>query len=185
VLDAASGKVKEQIRVPIVAAGVVFSPDGKVLAAGGEHPDAVHLFDAATGREIRRIDVDGPVTAVTFSPNGGVLAVATRPRTVTLWDMQEKEKPATANAPIRLELWVPDPKEGDDINMVRLDGKIIRRVDLTNVLRQLVQAKRTELLLDVGDNVPYVEVKEILNAADQAGIKRVEFVRPKAKAAQP
>jgi eukaryotic-like serine/threonine-protein kinase len=170
VLDAASGKVREQIHTGGALAGIAFSPDGKVLAAGGDQA-TVHLFDAATGREIRRIQVDGPVTALTFSPNGGVLAAATRSRTVTLWPMQERGKGQTTNAPIRLGLRLERGKE-----VIRVDGKDTSRDDLTNQLINYVKEKRTTLLLTVDSDVPYTAVKDILSAAEQAGIKHVQFV---------
>jgi WD40 repeat protein len=172
VLDATTGRIREEIQKTDASAGIVFSPDGKTLAAGGEQ-GAVHLYDAASGKEIRHINADGPVTALTFSPNGGVLAVATKPRTVTLWPMQQA-KPQSTNAPIRLGLRV-DHDERRDTHLVSLDGTRIKRADLEGGLRQLVQNKRTELLLEVGDDVPYTEVKEVLDVAERAGIKRVQF----------
>jgi WD40 repeat protein len=58
---------------------VVFSPDGRVLFAGGQDA-SVHVYDAATGRLIHRILEPRPVNpwveVVAVSPNGRQLAVA-------------------------------------------------------------------------------------------------------------
>ena len=58
---------------------VVFSPDGRLLYAGGQD-GSVHVFNAATGRLIHRILAPRPVTSwaelVAVSPNGRRLAVA-------------------------------------------------------------------------------------------------------------
>lgn len=74
---------------------VVFSPDGKTLAASvGDRPSRNHepglivLYDAATGQ--RRLTLTGhtnAVLSVAFSPDGKLLASGGSDRTVRLWDM--------------------------------------------------------------------------------------------------
>jgi RNA polymerase sigma factor (sigma-70 family) len=87
VWDTATGKERFRHRS---GGGVAFSPDGKLLAAGGI-PDAggnrVFLLDAATGREVAAL----PVSAskgfpVVFAPAGGTLAVK-EGATVSFWDV--------------------------------------------------------------------------------------------------
>src|SRR5262249_45343388 len=57
------------------AHSLAFSPDGKILASGGDSwygPDtALRLWDAATGKELRRFRGDLPgVLSVAFAPDG-------------------------------------------------------------------------------------------------------------------
>jgi hypothetical protein len=78
--------------------GVAFSPDGKLLATGGEEkgkpwkPGAedhvVRLWDAATGKEIRTFKGHkGVIQSVAFSPDGKLLASGSCDETVKLWDV--------------------------------------------------------------------------------------------------
>jgi WD40 repeat protein len=60
--------------------GIVFSPDGTLLAVRGEpgdpkKPRIVSLFNAQTGKLIRNVEThDAPLTSIEFSPDGRYLA---------------------------------------------------------------------------------------------------------------
>ena len=75
---------------------VALSPDGKLLAAGGDRPHGVVLvWDAETGKLLHRFDrLPGPVTSLAFSPDGKSLACGSgtgptgspQVKPVVLWD---------------------------------------------------------------------------------------------------
>jgi WD40 repeat protein len=100
------------VRFRYHATSVAWSPDGKLLAAGGAD-NQIRLLDAETGKELRRfaghrprtfhpafnpkngafdalVDSvgEGDVTTVAFSPDGKTLASGGWDETVRLWDVE-------------------------------------------------------------------------------------------------
>jgi WD40 repeat protein len=92
-LSAQEPRLREALKgsASIVIA-VAYSPDGKVLAAGGSHVDKkrdfeVHLWDTATNKQLNVLTMDvGPIHELRFSPNGKVLAIAASFEAL-LWDV--------------------------------------------------------------------------------------------------
>jgi WD40 repeat protein len=72
---------------------VAFSPDGKLLAAGGivaegydKTSGMLLVWDAGTGALLLNRAFPTAVTSVAFSPDGSTLASGEHERGVTLWD---------------------------------------------------------------------------------------------------
>jgi WD40 repeat protein len=68
---------------------LAFSPDGKILATGGQ--DAwIKLWDTATGQEQASLPSKTHVTDLAFSPDGRILAAVNENESVSLWDVSGK-----------------------------------------------------------------------------------------------
>ena len=66
---------------------IVFSPDGKTLASGGDDK-LIKLWDAATGREVRVLSGHSKyIRTLVFSPDGRMLVSTSGDKTVKLWDV--------------------------------------------------------------------------------------------------
>ena len=65
---------------------VAFSPDGSLLASGGDD-HWVQLWEVSTGRELMRVKLIEPVQALAFSPSGKALAASDSAGRTWVWDV--------------------------------------------------------------------------------------------------
>ncbi len=77
-------------------AGVRFSPDGTVVAAGGVESNHVTLWNVASGRVIGRPIITHPPgegsQSISFSPDSKRIAVPGTPGTVVIWDVASGQR---------------------------------------------------------------------------------------------
>lgn len=68
---------------------ICFSPDGRMLAAGGEE-SKIRIFDLAAGSQLNELkDHSAMVTSISWSPNGRYLASGCRDGSFRIWDVKK------------------------------------------------------------------------------------------------
>ncbi len=97
--DAATGKIVRQIQRAVETDALAFSPDSKILAAGGtlgignrspnnEDRGSIHLWDVSSGREVRRLPGHfSHVVSLAFSTDGKWLISAGDGFVMKVWDV--------------------------------------------------------------------------------------------------
>lgn len=72
--------------------GLVFSPDGNILASGGGKNRVVNLWNPNTGKLIKALKGhEGTVNSVAFKPDGTVLASGTPDGNIRLWNIEARK----------------------------------------------------------------------------------------------
>src|SRR5262249_40391750 len=88
-------RLKENAGLPGSASGVVFSPNGKLLYAGGED-DYLHVWDLAGANPKERSKMSGHQNrpfAVAMSPGGKMLASGCGEPVLRVWKMEDGPEP--------------------------------------------------------------------------------------------
>jgi WD40 repeat protein len=87
-LETATGKLLLQQDVGRYAPErIAFSPDGRLVAAGGVW--TIHVWNVATGEAVAQFEGHrGRITGLAFSPDGRRLASASEDSTVLVWDVR-------------------------------------------------------------------------------------------------
>ena len=104
--------------------GVVFSPDGRTLAAG-DGSGQIGLWDTAAGRRTASLAEGGPVYSVAFSPDRRTLAASDDNGHIGLWDTATGRRTATLaeGSPVDSVAFSPDGHTlaaGDDTGHIAL-----------------------------------------------------------------
>jgi WD40 repeat protein len=76
--------------------GLIFSPDGKILASGAEDGN-IKLWQVSDWTLLRTLERPGGVTRLAFSPDGAVLAAAYTDGTLRLWNVLDRNSPIDLN----------------------------------------------------------------------------------------
>jgi RNA polymerase sigma factor (sigma-70 family) len=98
VWDLQTGKVKHEWTDPTMegaVTAVAFSPDGKLVAAGGISEGSVRVWDVQTGKLKHLLKGDKGIHALAFSPDGKTLASAGDGGKIILWDVAKEKARVT------------------------------------------------------------------------------------------
>lgn len=113
---------------------LLFSPDGRLLAASGFWGKSVRLLDAATGKVLHTLPnttekhenwgrlLQGPTFA--FTPDGKTLLVAGKDGTVHLWDVATGVRKATLGKASKVILSLTLTADGRTVAVAHYDGEM-------------------------------------------------------------
>lgn len=89
---------------------LVFSPDGQRLASSGGRYDGVYVWHHESGEQVAEFTIDESLKPrfrpgfipLSFSPDGKLLAGATPEHTISIWDLEAKERIACLKGHVAL-----------------------------------------------------------------------------------
>jgi RNA polymerase sigma factor (sigma-70 family) len=88
-IDLGTGEVRRTFTYDAAVCACVFSPDGKLMAAGGYEKGVsfARLWEVGTGKELRRFAAgDDAIRALAYSPDGATLACGGEGARLRLWE---------------------------------------------------------------------------------------------------
>ncbi len=142
----AGGSAEFTARVQDGKGGLLFSPDGRSLAALGccDPGSTVKVWDTGTWKERYPVALEGHATSIAFAPTGGLMAIGTEDGRVQLLNARTG---ANAGPPIQVATGVVDPVSFSP------DGRmfVVSSLDQTASLWDVASRKR------IGDSFPLEE----------------------------
>lgn len=120
VWDASSRKIRQRLRMPDIAVAVAFSSDGKTLASATEMD--IILWDMRSGEELQSLS-SFRITSIAFSPDGKTIALASRNKTIKMWNAWSGEVLQTPAARSRDKIKMQDAESGKAAYMLEYDGQ--------------------------------------------------------------
>ncbi len=164
VWDLATKKEVATFNCPEPVWSVDFSPDGKMIAAGGDH--AVYLIDLRSQKVEYTLTGNGDaIYAVVFSRDGSQLVTGSSGKNVTVWDVaarNELKTFAAHSAPVVSVAFSPD---GRTLASASEDG-IIKLWDPINLQELATLAKAPEFL----DKIEFSPDGKILAAVGENNV---------------
>ena len=127
---------------------LVFSPDGQLLASSGGRYDAVYVWHHESGEQVAEFTVNESLKPrfrpgyipLSFSPDGTLLAGATPEHTISIWDLETKERIACLKehaAPVAELIFSPG-------------GQFLTSADINGILYEWDVSKMAEADFHVG-----------------------------------
>ncbi len=88
--EISSGEKKSTLKGEVgVVSGVVFSPDGKVLASGNSSDKTIKIWDAANGNLLQTLTGhNDSIVGLAFSPDGKTLISSSLDNTIKVWSLK-------------------------------------------------------------------------------------------------
>ena len=106
-----TGKIRETLLIEGFLNNGVFSPDGRMLAAGIAN-GSIHLWDVRTGKIRKTLTGhNDSVSSMAFSPDGNTLASASSDTTIRLWNVRigkNRQSPIRHRSAVRSVAFSPN-----------------------------------------------------------------------------